>query len=792
MFLNYINIALRNFRLQKGYTAINVFGLAISIACSILIIHWVVDEIKVDRFHENIDQTYKIFRSFPDETGDIQVRQSLPYPAAEALIKEVPEIINATGYRGVGECLFTKANESFLMKGAMSHFNIFDIFSFPLIAGTTEGNHDQLDGIYISEKFATRYFGTDWKENVLGEMIQIEGADTGSDRLQILGVFKNIPKNSSIRFDFITNLKKFARDNQRWARWGSSAFTTFVQTAPGTDADLLEKKITNFIGDHGGSKNISLKLQAFGDTYLYSNFANGQISGGRIDYVKIFFIAALFLILMACINFINLTTARATKRAQEIGVRKVIGANRSSLIYQFMIESSLITLSAIALAIVIAELLFPFANDLLGKNLAFDYGSGIFWISLLGIGLFITFLAGLYPSFVLSSLSITKVLKNKVGEKMSGSLMRKSLVITQFVLSALLLLATMIIHQQVDLIKNKNMGIDRDHIIQMEIPESMEDQTATFKSELLKHPSITHVSYVNSSPIDVGRATDDISWPGKDPEVETRINYIETDKDFGELFNVEMASGTFHKKETTDWDSTAIVINQTAAKLMGLSDPVGTPLSLGEAQLNIIGVVKDFHTNSLHDNIGPLVIFNAPSQAREFSIRFQEGQTKEAIAHLNATYQKINPNYPIQFSFLEEEYERMYRGELLIGKLVKFFAFIAIFISCFGLLGLTAFVTEQKNKEIGIRKILGASISSIIKMLSADFLKLTAIGFVIALPFAWYLSQHWLESFAFKADIQWWMYLLTGILILGLSLLTVCVQSIRAAMINPVDALRNE
>ncbi|MEL6842443.1 MAG: FtsX-like permease family protein, partial [Bacteroidota bacterium] len=759
----------------------------VSLTCSLLIFLWVQDEYRINRFEGAEDQVYQVFRSFPNEKGEIMTRWACPFPVSDALVEEYPEIIAASSYRELGDQVFVKDEKQYLFHGTMAHFSLFDVFGFELLEGSTSGADKQLKGIYISARFAERYFGEEWQGKAIGETLITE-----EQSLEVLGVFKNLPGNTNLSFDFVTNIRDFAERNPRWNRWGSSAFATYLKLAPKIDGDQLAPKIKDLVARNGGAENLSLLMQDFSDTYLYGNYKDGQVVGGRITYVRIFFFAALFLILMACINFVNLTTAHASRRAQEVGVRKVIGANRTSLLGQFLLEVGIVCVFSVSLAIVFTLELLPYANDLLGKSLSLDLMDASFWVVLAGVSLIVILLAGIYPSLMLSSFSIVNVLKNRLSNSLSSANLRRALVVVQFGLSGLLLSSAVVVQQQISYIQNKDLGFDREQVIQLEIPREISEHSDRLKTQLLASPYLEHVSGVMQAPIGVGRATDDLEWPGKDPESDIRIHFLTADKDFDEVFKIEMAEGVFHQKDSASLDLEELVINQAAAEVMNLENPVGTKVMMNDQSLVIVGIVKDFHTNSFHEDIKPLMIFNEPENAREFAIRFRERHAQAAIDHITATFAALQVEEPMQYRFLDDYYDRMYQSELLIGKLANFFAIIALFISCLGLLGLVSFLAEQKTKEIGIRKVLGASVGNIVVLLSKDFLRLVIIAFVIATPLTVYLMRSWLDDFAFHIDLNWFTFFLIGLGAVLLAFLTVSVQSIKAAIANPVNSLKNE
>ncbi|MEM1120021.1 MAG: ABC transporter permease [Bacteroidota bacterium] len=792
MFQNYIKIAFRTFSKHKAYTGINVLGLTLSLACGLMMLLWVQDEYAQDRNYQSSEQIFRLWRNFPNDKGQLQTREATPYPVAETLVKDFPEIESAAAFRGLGEVTLKKGGETLVAEGAMAHFSWFDIFTIPLLQGTLEGATDKLDGIFISQNLAEKYFGTAWENGVVGQTIGVDGRDVGTGELQVLGVYENIPAFARFDFDFMTNVKRFAKDHPNWTSWGGSAFWTYYKINASTNPTEIQSKIADLVPQNGGQKNLSLYAQNIGDSYLYAQFENGVPTGGRITYVRIFFFASLFLILMACINFVNLATVQATRRASEVGVRKVIGAGKQSLFMQFMSEATLITLVSVVLAVLLCEGLLPYTNNLLGKTMNLDLLNGQVLMTLALILGTVSLLAGAYPAFMLSSFPITNILKNKLGSNFSSNTLRKGLVIAQFGLSALVLTSSLIIQQQVNFIQDRNMGMDREQIIQMQVPNQLRGKTHEFKASLLNNPAITQVSQIQSSPINVGRATDDFSWAGKDPELETRIQYINADNDLLKTFKMEMLSGTFHQKEAIDTFTDKVVFNEKAIALMGLEDPISQRVTLGDFALTIIGVVKDFHANSLHEEIQPLAIFNDTEAPRALSIRYEKDKVTPALAHLEKTYGQFVTDSPMQFHFLDDLYDRMYQSELLIGKLANFFAFIAVFISCLGLLGLISFMADQRTKEIGIRKVLGASVFSIVGLLSRDLLKLIVLAFLIAVPFTYYFTQDWLQNFAYRVDVQWWIFVVAGFGTVLIALTTLSVQSVRAAVANPIESLKND
>jgi ABC-type antimicrobial peptide transport system permease subunit len=611
----------------------------------------------------------------------------------------------------------------------------------------------------------------------------------------VSAVFDNVPVNSTLQFDFVVNWQAYYKEHEWMARWDNSGPLTTIMLKPGANIQLVRTKLKDFLGkfsdENSGSKT-ELCIQPFSDRYLHSNFENGEISGGRIEYVRLFSIVAVFILLIACINFMNLATARSVKRAKEVGVRKVTGASRNSLIKQFLGEALLIVSFAIVIALVIATLLLPLFNNITGKQIVMPVTHFSFWLQLTAIAFVTACIAGSYPALFLSSFNPVKVLKGTIKFAISTTLFRKGLVIFQFALSIMLIIATVVVSKQISYIQTKNIGYNREDLLYIPIEGTLTKQYALFKQEAVKMQGIKQVSCINESLPVIDDGTVAVDWEGKPQNYQPSFTHGAIGYDFMKTAGIEILHGReFSPNFPTD--SVGYILNETAVKKIGYKSPIGKSFSFWNRKGTVIGVIKDFHFASLHDPIQPLILrFSESSPWGEILIRTERGQTKQAIKNLSQLCTQVNPKFPFTYQFADQEYEKLYKSEQVIGKLSNWFSFLAISISCLGLLGLTMLTAEQRRKEIGVRKVIGASVSDIVMMLSADTIKLVFISAIIATPIAWFAMNNWLQGFAYRIDIGWWTFLIAAVLALLVALATVSFQAIKAAIANPVESLRTE
>jgi len=792
MIRNYFKIAWRNLIRNKAFSAINILGLALGMACSLLIMLWVRDERNVDGFHANGKHLYQVYeRTFSD--GKVGAGYSTQGLLAQELKKVIPEIKYAasTDYASQPGTFNTfKAGEKVnKMFGKFAGADFFSMFSYPLLQGTTTSALNSPNAVAISRKMAELFFGG--PDKAIGNTIRFENRED----LQVTAVFENMPSNSSQQYDFLRCWIDFVKQNEWVNRWGNTSPDTYIQLSADADPDKVRAKIKDFIYRYQAKEKgtvTELDLQAYPDKYLHATFKNGYIDGGRIEYVRLFSLVAIFILLIACINFMNLATARSVKRSKEVGIRKVLGGIRSALIGQFMGEAMLLTFLSAVFAVILTVLLLPVFNNLTGKDLILPVVQPLFWASLTGLLLLTGLLAGSYPALFLSSLNTIKVLKGNMKFSPSSTFFRKGLVIFQFSLSVILIISMVVIYRQISFIQSKNLGYDRENLIYIPIEGSLIKNYSVFKQEALSETNILSVSKMRNSPTIIEHHTTSIDWPGKDPNVSVSFADGVVGYDFAKTMKLIVAEGQDFSRDFGT-DSTGYVLNETAVQKMGMTNPVGRIISWGNRPGKVIGVLKDFHFNSIHQTIDPLILrLDENWKWGTVLVRTKAGKTKDALAGLQKISKSVNPDFPFTYQFSDEEYTKLYNNEQIVSKLANYFAFLAIFISCLGLFGLATFTAEQRTKEIGVRKVLGASVANIVTELSLSFLKPVVIAWLIAFPIAWYAMHNWLQGFAYKIDIEWWMFALAGILTIGIALLTVSYQSIRSALVNPIKSMRTE
>ncbi len=786
MLKNYLTVALRNLRKQKGYSFINITGLAVGLAASFFIFLWVQDELQHDRFLEQGDQIHQVKRHV-NIGGDIYTWTSTSKPLAEVLETEYPAIEEAVHSLG-DSFIITSGTQNFRESGTHASADFFNVFALPFLQGNPETALSTANSAVITDRMARRLFGDDWQQqgNVLGQPLTINHRK----EVAISAVIADPPRHSSFQSDVIIPIQELFDRNPWVEQWGNNSFPLYVKLAEDASASAVSEQIAGVVMAHEEGANEQLFLQPYEDMYLHGEFENGELVGGRIVYVRIFSIVAVFLLLIACINFMNLATARAAKRAREIGVRKAVGANQGSLITQFLGEALLLAGVAFLLALGTVAALLPLFNTLTTKSLSLGALGGSFWLGGFALAMVVGLLAGSYPALYLSSLHPLVVLRNTFRPGSRAALLRKSLVVFQFGLSMLLITGTVAVYQQMDYLRSKNIGLDRENIIALPQEGALQEQFPTIKQALLSEPSIANVTAVRSSPLEINSSTGGVTWEGKDPEAVHEFYIMSVAHDFIETMRMEMVAGRAFG-EAFGADSAGFLINEETAQLLG-EEVIGTTLSFWRRTGPVIGVVKNFDMNSLYEPEEPVVIMLSPSDTRQVYVRTQPGQTAEALATLEATVQRFNPEYPFDYSFLDEEFEATYRSETVMGRLANIFAFIAIFISCLGLFGLVAFTTEQRTKEIGVRKVLGASVPTLVRLLTSEVTRLVLLGIVIALPVAYVLVQRWLDHFADHITLGVGVFVGAGAIALVIAWLTVSYQSVKAALADPVKSLRYE
>ena len=773
---------------NKSFSAINISGLALGMTCSLLIMLWIQDERNVDAFHRNGKYLYQVYeRQYYD--GKVEANYYTQGLLAEELKRRIPEVIYASGLEQVTRNAFRVGAKISHRDGSFAGADFFTMFSYPMLAGTPQTSLNDPGGIAISRKMAEYFFGS--AEKAIGKTIGYEN----KDNLMVTGVFENLPGNSSHQFEFLRSWKAYVKENSWVNNWGNTSPATLVQLSKDADPIKVEAKIKDFIHQYKPKtlgSHTELALQPYSEKYLHSTFDNGKPDGGRIEYLRLFSLVAIIILLIACINFMNLATARSINRAKEVGIRKVVGAVRFALVGQFVGEAILLTFLSAIIAVILTVVLLPGFNTLSGKHLYLPVGQPYFWISLLFLLVLTGFVAGSYPALFLSSMNLIRVLKGSLKFSRGATSFRKGLVVFQFVLSTILIVGMVVIYRQMDYTQSKNLGYDRENLLYIPIEGELIKKYPLFKKEAGNISGIQIISKMKESPTIIGHHRGDIEWAGKDPTLTTSFADAVVGYDFVKTMDLKLKEGRdFSPGFGTD--SASYMLNEAAVNKIGYAEPIGQTVLWGNRPGKIIGILKDFHFNSMHHAIEPLIIRLDENQSwGTILVRTQAGKTRQVLAGLEKLCKNLNPTIPFTYQFSDQEYAKLYKSEQVVNKLTNFFAFLAIFISCLGLFGLAMFSAGQRTREIGVRKVLGASVSNIVVLLSINFLKPVLIAILIAFPIAHYVMKRWLENFAYKIFIEWWVFALAGLLIMSVALLTVSFQSIKAALINPVKNLRTE
>jgi putative ABC transport system permease protein len=790
MLKNYFKIAWRNLRNNKAFSLINIFGLTLGMACSLMIFLWVRDERSVDNFLANGDRRYILYeREFVD--GKIVAGYWTPGLLASELKKNVPEVEYATAAMQPGGITFEAGGKIIKQDGLYADSDYFKIFPYPLLRGNAARALNDPAAISISDKMARRFFGN--PQAAIGKTIRYQNRRD----FTVTAVFADVPENSSLKFDFVINWMANLQENGWLTDWRNNSPSTMVMLRPGANAGLVRSKLKKFLDtyNHTFTANFRLELnmQPFGEFYLHSNFVNGEISGGRIEYVRLFSLVAIFILVIACINFMNLTTARSARRSKEIGIRKVAGAVRGSLVSQFLSEAVFTTAVAVILSVLLVNGLLPFFNTLTGKQIVFPFSDYIFWLQLAGLTVFTGLIAGSYPAIFLSGFKPIQVLKGSLKISGGSVLFRKGLVVFQFVLSIVLIVGTIVVARQTDYIQHANLGYNKENLLFIPLEGDLGKKYSVFRQQALDIPGIRAVTSLSDDPTFIGgNTTGSVTWTGKDPNAIPQFMVTAAGYDFVRTMQLTLLQGRDFSRDFVS-DSTAYLVNEETLKILKYKDPIGKPLELWGRKGVIVGVLKNFHLTSLHERINPLIVhLSDANDGGNILIRTGAADTKRALAGLEKICKGLNSKFPFSYYFADEEFQKLYKSEAMVSRLTDCFSILAIFISCLGLLGLTIFTAEQRIREIGIRKVLGASIFSLFSLLSGEFLLLVMIALLIASPLAWWAMHAWLQDYAYQIAIEWWIFGLAGLMAIFISLATVSFQALRAALMNPIKSLRTE
>jgi putative ABC transport system permease protein len=790
MLKNYFKTAWRSLARGRLFTLINISGLAVGMAGAALILLWLANEVSYDRFHVNKDRLYQVY-GLTDIPGEKHTAISVvSYPMGPVLKQQYPEteMVSRVEYSNF---LLTANNKSLTnINGADVDADFLRMFSFPLVYGEAAGQLTDPHSMVVTEKLAIKLFGT---TDVMGKTIRIDSVDN----FTVTGVLKDLPHNTRFAFEYLlpwSYLKKIGQENDNWM---SNRVWTYVLLRPGTDVAAFNAKIRNLSRVKAGRPDIWTHfVYPLSKWHLYSEFDNGVPSGGRIDTVRLFSLIAGFILLIACINFMNLSTARSEKRAKEVGIRKVAGAARILLIGQFIVEAFLLALIAGGLAVLVVELALPGFNQLVQAKLSVPFTSVGFWLCFVGFIIFTSLLAGSYPAFYLSSFKPVSIFRKQFRKSRTVFAPRKVLVVLQFAFAVILMICTLIVRDQLRYIENRNVGYDMSNLIYVNFAGDIPKNYELIRGELLSSGIAASVTktYV---PIDYGGArTWGLRWPGENPKDSSKeIRVFSEDEGLARTAGMKLIAGRDLDVYHYPTDSLGVVLNETAVKTMGFPDPIGQIIRepYENRVWHVVGVVRDYVVDVPWEETPPVVIEGAASAFTALQVKFASGiATAQGLAKAERIFKKYNPAYPFDYTFMDQEFATNFDDNRRTGEMVGVFASLAIFISCLGLFGLSAFVAESRVKEIGVRKVLGASVSGIARLLSVEFVRLVLVAMVIGAPVAWYAMNRWLADYAYRIHIGWGVFVLAGVLAIGIALVTVSFQAIRAAMANPVRSLRSE
>lgn len=775
----------RNFLRAQGYFGINLVGLSTGLACTLLIYLWVQDELSVDKFHEKDSRLYEVMEH-QQYAEELMTTTSTPGILAENLKIDYPEVEYAATTTWIEPYTLSIKDHNVKAKGYSVGADFFNIFSFPLIHGDPSLVLQDKLSIVISRDLAVKLFDT--SDDVVGKTVELQHERS----LAVSGVFENLPSNASEQFDFVISFERFKDDNEWVTEWGNNGPSTYLVLREGADASAFSKKIADYLKGKDEDSNITLFLQQFSERYLRGRFENGVQAGGRIEYVRLFSIIAVFILVIACINFMNLSTARASRKAKEVGIRKSVGAQRQSIIFHHISESMVMTLVSVGLALIMVRLFLPQFNFITEKKIELNLLDGDLLLWITGITIITGLLAGSYPALYISRFRPAAVLKGEIRGTWGELWARKGLVVFQFFLSVILIVSVLVTYKQIEFVQTQNLGYTKEHLIKFPIEGRLEKDRDLFLKEVRRIPGVVNASSLGHNMIGRNNNTSGLNWEGKNPDDRILFENVGSNYQLIETLGVEMAEGRSFSEEYGA-DSTKVIFNEAAIRVMGFENPIGQTIRLWDQyDLEIIGVVKDFHFQSLRDVVNPLFFRLKPSNTWNIMIRLEAGRQKETLDRLGDFYTDFNPGFSFEYQFQDQEYAKLYAAEQRVASLSFYFATMAILISCLGLFGLATFTAERRTKEIGIRKALGSSSTNIVLLLSGDFTKMVLLSILLGLPVSYYLLSTWLERFAFHIELGTGYFVVAGLIAMITAWLTVASQAIKAANVNPVNCLRDQ
>jgi putative ABC transport system permease protein len=789
-------IAWRNLIKDGQFSLLNLLGLSSGLACTLLIYLWVSNELQVDKFNSKDSQLYQVLKTSPNADGTISTYEYTQGLLAQSMNRELPEVEYAVAVRHQDIGILSVNDKRIKVISEFVDKDFFNVFSYQVIEGNRNSVLTNKYGVLLSDKLALKLFNT--TKDIIGKAVYCDrGEFTGS--YVIAGIFKSPPANASDQFDMLFTYDLYAtKEAEDIAFWGSNGVSTYLILKKGTNVDAFNKKIKDFTKlkiktlykDNGMLQwEGNVFVQRYSDRYLYNKYENGVQAGGRIEYVKLFSIIAIFILIIACINFMNLSTAKAAKRSKEVGIRKVMGASRSSLVLQYISESILLAFSSLVIAWLLIVLLLPAFNEIAGNTITLQLNIKLI-LSSTAIAFVTGVIAGSYPALYLSGFQPVLVLKGKFSSSSGAAWIRKGLVVFQFSISIILIVSVLIVYQQMKLIQTTNLGYDKDNIIRFSNDGNIKNNLAPFLSELKSIPGVINASDAEGDLLgNASHSGSGIDWEGKNPNLGIEYYGISVDNDFIETMGLQMAEGRAFSKAYAD--SPSVIFNQSAIAAMGLKNPVGKSVSLWGHKKQIIGIIKDYHFESLYKKIGPAFI--TWSQNNSITVvLIKRGTELQTISRIKDLFGRYNKGLDFNYTFLDDDYNTLYLSEQRVAVLSKYFAGIAILILCLGLFGLAAFTAQRRKKEISIRKVIGASMTNVVSMLSKDFLLLVSIALVIGIPISWWAANVWLQRFAYRITVSPFVFVITAASVMIITLITISFQTIKAAIANPVKNLRTE
>jgi predicted permease len=783
----FFRTTLRNLWRNKAHSALNIFGLAIGIACAGLIFLWMEDEVNYDQHQAKKDRLYRVLEH---QTYDGKTRTFWATPGllAEAVRAEIPGVTEACRVSGSRATLFSLGDKAIYEAGGYADPSIFNMFTWEFVQGSARDAFKELYAIVISQKMANRFF--DPGTNVIGKSIKL---DNKQDYV-IAGVVKDLPANSTLQMDWIAPFQiHFNQNKERLLKWGSNSIATYLELSPQADRSRVDQQLGGMIKKRLPETSTTPLLFSMNDWRLRDQFEDGKQAGGRIEYVRMFTVIAWIILFIACINFMNLATARSEKRAREVGVRKVLGAGKQKLILKFIGESIVMASLAVVLGLIIIMLALPAFNTLVEKDLTPGLDQPLHLAALLIIALLCGIIAGSYPALYLSSFNPVYVFKGMKIKGGSASFIRKGLVVTQFTVSIVLIISTIIIYQQIQHVKSRDLGYDRNNLLVIDARGNITQNFSVIRDQLIKTGAVENAALNSYNLMDIGNNTSNFTWQGKDPNKSILISSRGVSPEFIATAGMQLSEGRDFQTNAVA-DSTNVLITESFAAMLGKGSAIGKIITYtGGSDYHVVGVVKDFIYGDMYTKSDPVLFFINDEIARSLYIRINnKASIHEALTKIGVVLKNNNPGYPFEYKFVDDQFNERFKSETLIGKLSRVFAALAIMISCLGLFGLATYTAERRTKEIGIRKVLGASVTGITHLLTKEFLQLVFLSALISFPVAWWAMNQWLQSYSYRIQMQWWVFLVAGLLAVLIAMLTISLQSIKAALMNPVKSLRSE